>query len=116
MQNDHDQCMSLQKFTCSASFDSGFFINANISRQGAIPRKVNKKIPGIIKFEKGETFIMDNGMPRSLPEGEMINAPPPKIAPAPRNVKRAVRIFLKNVGFMMAGNLKEINHHGDPRS
>jgi hypothetical protein len=96
--------MSLKIFTRSAIFDSGFINNAKIKRQGVSPRTVNKKIPGIKKFENGESFIMDKGTPSSPPEGEMINAPPPKIAPAPRNVIRPIRIFLKNVGFMMPKN------------
>jgi len=92
--------MSLKILICSASFDSCFFSNANISRQGASPRKANNKIAGIKKFENGESLIMDNGIPSNSPEGEMINAPPPKMAPTPRNAKRVMRIFLKNMGFI----------------
>lgn len=92
----------------SAIFNSGFFSNANTNRQGASPRKVNKKIAGIRKFGKGESFIIDNGMPSSSPDGEIINTPPPNMAPTPRNANRPMRIFLKKVDFMTGYNLRLI--------
>jgi hypothetical protein len=53
---------------------------------GKIPNTKNKMIPGMRKFEKGEFFRMDKGNPpNKLPDGEMINVPPPPIALTPKN-------------------------------
>jgi hypothetical protein len=47
------------------------------------PSTTNKITPGIKKLEKGEFDSIDSGMPRASPNGEMINTPPPKMAPIP---------------------------------
>jgi len=60
---------------------------------GVIPRIENKMTPGTKKSLNGEFFNIDKGIPSSLPVGETINAPPPPIAPNPRNANKIRRIF-----------------------
>ena len=94
MQKDQAQCMSLKKLKYSAILLSGFFINAHKVRQGKSPKTANKIIPGIKKSLKGDFSKIDNGNPpNNLPEGDIINAPPPPIALIPRNDNKTNRIF-----------------------
>ena len=87
--------MSLKKLKYSAILQSGLFINAHAVRQGKSPKTLNKIIPGIKKSLKGEVSKIDNGNPpNNLPEGDIINAPPPPMAPIPRNINKKIRIFL----------------------
>ena len=88
-----DQCISLNKLICSASFDSGFFSNAIISNRGISPRTKNKITPGIKKLLKGDFSNIDKGISNNSPLGEIINAPPPPIAPNPRNPNKNKKIF-----------------------
>lgn len=58
-------------------------------------------MPGIRKSEKGDCAKIESGKPPSnLPEGEIINAPPPPIALTPRNNNNEIRMFLVAVGFI----------------
>ena len=62
---------------------------------------MNKMIPGTKKSVKGDLSNMDNGNPpNNFPEGEMINAPPPPIAPKPRKASRKIRIFRSDFVFI----------------
>ena len=61
---------------------------------GANPNTINKIIPGIKKLLKGEFSNIDKGIPNSLPDGEIINMVPPKIAPNPRIANKKMRRFL----------------------
>ena len=55
----------------------------------------NKIIPGIKKLSKGEFFKIDKGKPpSSLPDGEIINAPPPPNALIPRKPSKTKCIIL----------------------
>jgi len=94
MLNVHDQCISLNKLIFSASLDSGFFSNAIISNNGISPRTENKIIPGKRKLSKGEFFNSDKGNPINSPVGEIINTPPPPIAPDARIPNTIKKIFL----------------------
>ena len=52
-------------------------------------------LPGIKKSVKGEFLKIDRGNPpSSLPEGEIIKAPPPLAALSPRKDNKQSRIFL----------------------
>ena len=87
--------MSLMKLRYSAILLSGFFINAHTVRQGKSPKTTNKIIPGTKKSLKGEFFKIVNGNPpNNLPDGDIINAPPPPMALIPRNDSKKRRIFL----------------------
>jgi hypothetical protein len=91
MLNDHAQYMSLKKLRLSASLFAGFFIKENATKQGKIPKTINKIMPGNKKSSKGEFFRMDKGKPpNNFPEGDKINAPPPPMALIPRNTKREI--------------------------
>ena len=61
--------------------------------QGAIPKMVNKIIPGIRKSSKKDVSSIDIGNPINSPEGEIINEIPPYRAP---NAKREWRKTNKN--------------------
>ena len=65
------------------------------------PSKLNKIIPGIKKLLKGELSNIERGIPNILPEGEIINTPPPKIAPNPRNNNKKSSEFLVVFIFIM---------------
>ena len=77
----------------SANSFFGFFINAKTIAQGKLPRTRNRIIPGIKKLLKGEFSNSDKGIPNNFPSGEIINTPPPKTAPLPRNANKKRRIF-----------------------
>jgi len=77
--------MSLKKFSLSAIWDSVFFKSGIIRSSGAPPRKENKIIPGSKKLSNGDPFSIDNGISINSPFGEIINTPPPPIAPKLRN-------------------------------
>ena len=98
MLNDHDQCMSLKKLIRSASIDPGFLSNGFTSIIGATPRTKNNIIPGIKKLLKGELSNTDKGIPINCPLGEIINTPPPPMAPNPRNANKKRRIFRVDFG------------------
>ncbi len=95
MQKDQAQCMSLKKLKYSAILLSGFFINAHKVRQGKSPKTANKIIPGIKKSLNGDFSKIDKGNPpNNLPDGDIINAPPPPMALIPRNVNKKNSKFL----------------------
>lgn len=57
-------------------------------------------IPGIKKSLKGDLSKKDKGNPPiNLPEGDIISAPPPPIAPIPRKANKLIRIFRAAFGF-----------------
>ena len=94
--------MSLNRFKNSAILLFGFLIKAYEIKHGKRPKIVKSIIPGIRKSEKGESAKIDNGNPpSSLPEGEMINAPPPPMALNPRNNNNEIRTFLAEVGLIV---------------
>lgn len=77
-------------------------IKAHTTKIGKKPKTRNKIIPGIRKSEKGEFSRIDKGNPpNNLPDGEMINAPPPTIALNPKNPKREKCIFRTRVCFII---------------
>lgn len=89
MLNVHAQCMSLNKLNSCAKLEVGFLIRAKMSRQGTSPKTTNNRIPGIKKFLNGDLSKIDRGNPpNNLPEGEIINAPPPTIALKPRKANK----------------------------
>src|SRR5580693_1300952 len=68
-------------------------MRANVSPIGIIPSTEKRIMPGIKKLLKGELSNIDRGIPNSLPVGEIIKTPPPKIAPNPRSPIKIKRIF-----------------------
>jgi hypothetical protein len=90
---DQAQYMSLKKFNDSTILYSCLFIKAQTIQMGAAPITLNKIIPGIKKFLKGEFSNNDSGIPNSFPEGEIINTPPPKIAPIPSMTSKNKKMF-----------------------
>jgi hypothetical protein len=84
----------------SANLFCGLFIKAKINPIGTNPSTLNKIIPGIKKLLKGELSNIDKGIPNSLPDGEIINMVPPKIAPNPRSANKKIRRFLSDFGFI----------------
>ena len=92
--------MSLKKLKCSANAEDVFLRNANMSKVGKMPNTTNKIIPGIKKSANGEFFKMDNGNPpSSLPDGEIISAPPPPMALTPRKANNNKCIFRADITF-----------------
>lgn len=71
-----------------------FFISPITTSNGKIPITKNKRIAGIKKLEKGEVSNIDNGVPSSLPEGSIINSPPPTNAPKLKNPSKKIKKFL----------------------
>ena len=71
--------------------DFGFFNKTKIRMPGIIPRIKNRIRPGIRKSLKGEVPRIDSGILSNSPPGEIINAPPPKIAPIASSPKRIIR-------------------------
>ena len=71
----------------------GLLISAKTSKTGNTPKTPNKIIPGNKKSLNGDLFNSDNGIPISLPLGEIINTPPPNSAPSPRNNSKKRRMF-----------------------
>ena len=55
-----------------------------MSSVGKRPSITNKITPGIKKLWNGELFKIEGNPPSNLPDGEIINAPPPPIALTPR--------------------------------
>src|SRR5450759_2267477 len=70
------------------------WLNRFVSPIGTNPSKLNKIIPGIKKLLKGELSNIERGIPNILPEGEIINTPPPKTAPSPRRDNKKSIVFL----------------------
>ena len=96
--------MSWKKLNRSANRELGFFSKAKTNKLGKSPKTMNKIRPGIKKFSKGDLAKMDSGNPPSnLPDGETINAPPPPMAPNPRNARRMRWMFLAVFDFMTVG-------------
>ena len=78
----------------SANLFFGLFIKASVNQIGTNPSTLNKIIPGIKKLLKGEFSNIDWGIPNSLPDGEIMNTAPPKIAPKPRIANKKIRRLL----------------------
>jgi hypothetical protein len=91
------QYISLYKLNNSTDLFTGLFNKENAIASGANPITLNKIIPGIKKLLNGEFFNIDSGIPNSLPEGEIINTPPPNIAPIPSSTNNISKQF--TVGF-----------------
>ena len=91
---DQDQCISLKKFKYSASADADFFKSAIISKHGAIPITKKRRIPGIKKLLNGDVSNIDTGVPSNFPEGDIINKPPPTIAPRLKKPSKNTKKFL----------------------
>jgi hypothetical protein len=81
---------------------TGFLSKANANTIGIAPRIVNRIIPGIRKFWKGEWSNIDKGIPNNLPDGEMINTPPPHKAPNPYKADKSNSTFLEVCVFIIA--------------
>jgi len=65
-----------------------------------IPRIENRIIPGTRKSLKGELPRFDKGILSNSPVGEIINAPPPKIAPTTSKPNRIIRTYKEVFVFM----------------
>ena len=91
MQKLHPQYMSPKQLKGPANLQTGLLSKTNINASGATPSSVNKIIPGNKKLENGECSNMESGIPKMLPEGEMISTKPPKIAPTPRKESKNTR-------------------------
>lgn len=99
--NDQAQCISLKKLKCSANAEDVLLRKAKMSRAGKSPNKTNKIMPGIRKSVNGEFFKIDKGRPpSSLPDGEIINAPPPPMALSARKANKSKWIFLAVLDFI----------------
>ncbi len=59
-------------------------------------------MPGNKKLLKGEFCNIDSGIPKSLPEGEIIKTAPPNIAPKPRKANRKISKFRFEIVFTLS--------------
>jgi hypothetical protein len=95
----------------------GLFIKAKTRIPGITPRTENRIIPGTRKSLKGEDPRFDRGILSNSPPGEMINNPPPKIAPRDSKPKRTIRTIRDTfvfIGYIFTfddrGSLRYLNY------